>query len=103
MSDDEHDDLDLDDLEEMHAAVREHLVATDLAGYPAAARETIAGLLAVTRYASDAMRRTALVLRRQPAMTEQAANALDKHAEALDALMPGLRAALDEDDDELSL
>jgi hypothetical protein len=82
------DDLiDQDELEEMHAALRDHLRASDLVEAVewdrTEAREVIADLLAVVRHHVDAMHRLALALRHQPTMADRVAGHLEELADAL--------------------
>jgi cytochrome P450 len=75
------DELDYDDLEEMHAALRDHLSASDVVSLAesdqAIACEAIANLFAVFRTTAEALGATALALRRQPTLAERLAQGLD--------------------------
>jgi hypothetical protein len=84
------DPLDYDDVEEMHAELRDHLMATDLmAADPDTARDAVANLFGLIRFARESTQQIAMSLRWKPANAESAADGLDALAVALDELAFG--------------
>jgi hypothetical protein len=84
------DPLDYHDVEEMHAELRDHLMATDLmASDPDTARDAVANLFGLIRFASESTQQIAMALRWKPANAESAADGLDALAVALDELAFG--------------
>ena len=87
------DPPDFDDVEEMHAELRDHLMATDLmAADPDTARDAVANLFGLIRFATESTERIAMALRWQPANAEGAADGLDALAAALTELAFGNQA-----------
>jgi hypothetical protein len=88
-----HDELDYDELEELHAELHDYLLASDLVGLaerdPDEASETIARLFAVIRHVAGAVGGAALVLRRQPMLIDRVARDLGMLAGMLDELVLG--------------
>jgi hypothetical protein len=72
-----------EDIEEMHAALRDHLRATDITSDT----ETIATLFSVVRYTAEALGGMALVLRRHPSSAERIAGRLTDLANGLNELV----------------
>ena len=84
------DPLDYDDVQEMHAELRDHLMATDLmAADPDTARDAVANLFGLIRLATESTQQIAMALRWKPANAESAADGLDALAVALDELAFG--------------
>jgi hypothetical protein len=90
------DRLDLDefydDAEEMHAEIRDTLLAADVLAVaeddPDVVRDGIAALLSLERLLVRNMRNSAMVLRRQPALAGSVANDLDHLADMVDPPSP---------------
>ena len=81
---------DYEDVEQMHAELRDHLMATDLmSADPDAARDAVANLFGLIRFASESTQQIAMALRWKPANAESAADGLDALAVALDELAFG--------------
>jgi hypothetical protein len=95
--------IDYDELGEMHAELRDHLLASDLVALAEhdqdGAREVTANLVRVIRHAADSMRRAALVIRRSPQSAHRVADGLDDMAGMLDELVLGRPAGAAPSDD----
>jgi hypothetical protein len=84
------DPLNYDDVAAMHAELRDHLMATDLmAADPVAARDAVANLFGLIRFATESTQDIAMALRWKPGNAASAADGLDALAAALDELAFG--------------